>query len=48
MQILRLTEIGHDVGLISEERYQKFLTKKANIEKEIKRLKNTIVNQQKK
>ncbi len=42
---LRLTEIGHDVGLISEERYQKFLTKKANIEKEIKRLKNTIVKQ---
>ena len=40
---LRLTEIGHEVGLISEERYQKFLTKKANIEKEIQRLKNTIV-----
>ena len=40
---LRLTEIGHDVGLISEERYQKFLTKKENIEKEIQRLKNTIV-----
>ena len=40
---LRLTEIGHKVGLISEERYQKFLTKKANIEKEIQRLKNTIV-----
>ena len=40
---LRLTEIGHDVGLISEEIYQKFLTKKANIEKEIQRLKNTIV-----
>ena len=40
---LRLTEIGYDVGLISEERYQKFLTKKANIEKEIQRLKNTIV-----
>ena len=40
---LRLTEIGHQVGLISEERYQKFLIKKANIEKEIKRLKNTIV-----
>ena len=40
---LRLTEIGHNVGLISEERYQKFLTKKANIEKEIQRLKNTIV-----
>ena len=40
---LRLTEIGHDVGLISDEGYQKFLRKKANIEKEIKRLKNTIV-----
>ncbi len=26
---LRLTEIGHDVGLISEKRYQKFLTKKS-------------------
>ena len=40
---LRLTEIGHDVGLISNERYQRFLTKKENIEKEIQRLKNTIV-----
>lgn len=36
---LRLTEIGHNVGLISDERYQKFLNKKENIEKEIKRLK---------
>ena len=40
---LRLTEIGHDVGLISEERYQRFLNKKANIEKEINRLKNKVV-----
>ena len=40
---LRLTEIGHDVGLISEERYQRFLNKKNNILKEVKRLKNTIV-----
>ena len=40
---LRLTEIGHDVGLISDERYQRFLTKKENIKKEIQRLKNTIV-----
>jgi tRNA uridine 5-carboxymethylaminomethyl modification enzyme len=38
---LRLTEIGHEVGLISDERYEKFLTKKANIEKEIERLKQT-------
>ena len=28
---LRLTEIGHNVGLISDERYQRFLNKKANI-----------------
>ena len=40
---LRLTEIGHEVGLISDERYQRFLTKKANIEKEINRLKSTVV-----
>ncbi len=40
---LRLTEIGHQVGLISEERYQKFLKKKENIKKEIERLKKTIV-----
>lgn len=40
---LRLTEIGHEVGLISDERYQKFLTKKENIEKEVQRLKDTVV-----
>ena len=40
---LRLTEIGYKIGLISEERYNRFLIKKANIEKEITRLKNTIV-----
>ena len=40
---LRLTEIGHDVGLISDERYERFLVKKANIEKEIERLKSTVV-----
>ena len=40
---LRLTEIGHDVGLISDERYKKFLKKKENIEKEIERLRKTIV-----
>jgi len=40
---LRLTEIGHKIGLISEERYQKFLQKKANIEKEMERLRKTIV-----
>ena len=38
---LRLTEIGHDIGLISDERYERFLVKKAEIEKEIERLKKT-------
>lgn len=38
---LRLTEIGHQVGLISDERYEKFLNKKIEIEKEIERLKTT-------
>ncbi len=40
---LRLTEIGHEVGLISEERYQKFLKKKEAIEKEIERLETTTI-----
>jgi len=40
---LRLTDIGYEIGLISEERYKKFLVKKENIEKEVERLKNTIV-----
>lgn len=40
---LRLTPIGKNVGLISEERYEKFLTKKQLIEKEIDRLSNTYV-----
>ena len=35
---LRLTEIGHGVGLIGEERYNRFLVKKAMIEKEIERI----------
>ena len=38
---LRLTEIGHSVGLISDERYARFLDKKEKIEKEIERLKTT-------
>ena len=40
---LRLTTIGHDIGLISDERYERFLFKKKNIEKEIERLKDTVV-----
>lgn len=40
---IRLTEIGHRVGLIEEERYEKLCEKKKQIEKEINRLKNTVV-----
>ena len=40
---LRLTEIGHRVGLISDERYERIIDKKNNIEKEIKRLKATTI-----
>ena len=40
---LRLTKLGHDIGLISDERYNKFLNKKKNIEKELKRLESTII-----
>ncbi len=35
---LRLTELGYEVGLISKERYAKFIDKKAQIQKEIERL----------
>ncbi|WP_413521903.1 tRNA uridine-5-carboxymethylaminomethyl(34) synthesis enzyme MnmG [Brochothrix thermosphacta] len=37
---LRLTEKGHDIGLITEERYQAFLNKKAQIAEESDRLKS--------
>mgnify|MGYP000495674868 FL=1 len=40
---LRLTEIGHEIGLISEERYDKFLIKKKAIEDEVERLRNVVV-----
>ena len=41
---MRLTEKGYQVGLISQERYERFLEKKANIEKEIARVKNTVLS----
>ncbi len=40
---LRLSEIGHRVGLLSEERYEAFLKKKNAIEGEILRLSSTVV-----
>lgn len=40
---LRLTEIGYKLGLISQERYEKFVAKKEAIEAENKRLKSYII-----
>ncbi len=40
---LRLTPIGHEAGLIDDERYARFLLKKAAIEREIARLEKTTV-----
>ena len=40
---LRLTPIGHEVGLISNERYEKFLNKKQAVENEKKRLESVII-----
>ena len=40
---LRLTEIGHNVGLISDERYNEFLKKKKNVENEIERIRKLTI-----
>ena len=36
---MRLTEKGHDLGLVKEDRYERYLAKKAEVEKELERLK---------
>ncbi|APC50130.1 tRNA uridine-5-carboxymethylaminomethyl(34) synthesis enzyme MnmG [Virgibacillus halodenitrificans] len=40
---LRLTEVGHKLGIISEERYAKFLEKKRLVEEEKKRLNKIVI-----
>ena len=45
---LRLRKIGYEVGLISKEQYEKTLQKEHLIEKEIERLKNTVIGASKK
>ena len=40
---LRLTEKGYKIGLISDERFKRFKEKENNINKEVERLRNTIV-----
>jgi len=41
---LRLTPKGYEIGLVTEERYQRYLRRKENIEKEIERLKKTVIS----
>ena len=43
----RLTEIGHRIGLVTEERYNKFLQRKHDVESEIERLKNLQITNKK-
>lgn len=41
---IRLTEKGYNIGIVTKERYEKFLLKKNNIEKELKRLDEYKIN----
>jgi tRNA uridine 5-carboxymethylaminomethyl modification enzyme len=41
---MRLSKIGHEIGLLPERHYQKFCTKKNSFEKEIIRLSSTYYN----
>ena len=40
----RLTPLGHEIGLTSDERYEKFLKKQEQKKEEIKRLKSTVIS----
>lgn len=40
---LRLTEIGYEVGIISQKRYKQFCKKRENIQKEIQRVKQYVI-----
>ena len=44
---LRLTQLGHEVGLVKEDRYQRFLEKKEAVEKETERLRRAVVSPEK-
>lgn len=41
---MRLTPIGREAGLVTDERYQRFIKKREAIEAEIRRLKETIIS----
>lgn len=40
---LRLTEIGREVGLVSDLQYERFLTRKSLIDAEVKRIEKTVI-----
>lgn len=40
---MRLTELGHKLGMVTDERYEKFLAKKDRIEEEINRLRSVMI-----
>lgn len=40
---LRLTPIGYEIGLVSRERYNRYVVKKQQVESELERLKSTVV-----
>lgn len=44
---LRLTQKGYEVGLVSEERYKKYIDRKEAIENEIERIKNVQITNKK-
>lgn len=44
---LRLTKIGHDIGLVTEKRWETFNQRKANIENELERIKNLQITNKK-
>ena len=41
---IRLTPLGYELGLISESRYSRFLIKQEYIEREMQRVKNTVIS----
>ena len=43
----RLTEIGRNVGLVTDERYERFINRKTNVEREVDRLKSLQITNKK-
>lgn len=41
----RLTPKGYEIGMVSEERYNRYKSKQENVNREIERLKRTVVNE---